>query len=256
MPHRDLRVTKGHSLFIDDVLIPVEHLINYHSILWDTQAGEVTIYHIELETHDVLIADGAPAESYRDDGNRWLFQNANSGWKHPPKEPCARVLTSGPVVDSVWRRLRDRVGSRPSQVLTRDPDLHLLVDGKRIDALDRSDARYVFQLGGRPRTVRIRSRAAAPQALGVSRDPRVLGVAIRRFVLAQAHGQRAIDAEAASFTDGYHAFEAADGIRWTIGDAGLPMELFAGVHGPCMLTLQLGGTTQYLHSDAAAVKAA
>jgi len=38
VPHRDLRVTKGHSLFIDGVLIPVEHLINYHSILWDTQA--------------------------------------------------------------------------------------------------------------------------------------------------------------------------------------------------------------------------
>jgi hypothetical protein len=75
-------------------------------------------------------------------------------------------------------------------------------------------------------------------------------------VLAQARGQRAIEAEAASLTDGYHAFEAADGIRWTTGDAALPMELFAGVHGPCMLTLQLGGTTQYLHSDVAAVKVA
>ncbi len=256
VPHRDLRVTKGHSLFIDGVLIPVEFLINHHSILWDAQAGEVTIYHIELQTHDVLIADGAPAESYRDDGNRWLFQNANSGWKHPPKEPCARVLTSGPVVDLVWRRLRDRAHTRPSQVLTREPDLHLLVDGKRIDPLDRSDARYVFQLGGRPRTVRICSRAAAPQALGVSRDPRVLGVAIRRFVLAQARRQRAIDAAESSLTDGYHAFESADGIRWTTGDAALPMALFAGVHGPCMLTLQLGGTTQYPHGAVAAVRAA
>jgi hypothetical protein len=136
------------------------------------------------------------------------------------------------------------VANGPSQVLTREPDLHLLVDGKRIDALNRSDARYVFQLGGRPRTDRICSRAAAPQALGVSRDPRVLGVAIRQFVLAQAR------------TDEYHAFEAADGIRWTTRDAALPMELFAGVHGPCMLTLQLGGTTQYLHSDVAAVKVA
>jgi Hint domain len=30
----------------------------------------VSIYHLELDTHDVLLANGAPAESYRDDGNR------------------------------------------------------------------------------------------------------------------------------------------------------------------------------------------
>ena len=78
VPHADLRVTKGHSFYLDGVLIPVEFLVNHRSILWDDRAQEVSIYHIELETHDVLLANGAPAESYRDDGNRWLFQNANS----------------------------------------------------------------------------------------------------------------------------------------------------------------------------------
>lgn len=75
-------------------------------------------------------------------------------------------------------------------------------------------------------------------------------------MLAQARRQRAIDVEAASLTAGYHAFEAVDGIRLTTGDAALAMELFAGVHGPCMLTLQLAGAMQYPHSDVAAVKAA
>ena len=54
--------------------------MNHRSIVWDDRAQEISIYHVELLTHDVLIADGAPAESYRDDGNRWLFHNANSGW--------------------------------------------------------------------------------------------------------------------------------------------------------------------------------
>jgi len=66
------------------VLIPVEFLVNHRSIFWDDNAQEVELYHIELETHDVLVANGAPAESYRDDGNRWLFRNANSGWGLPP----------------------------------------------------------------------------------------------------------------------------------------------------------------------------
>jgi ELWxxDGT repeat protein len=55
------------------------------SIVWDDHAQEVTLYHVELENHDVLIANNALAESYRDDGNRWLFQNANSGWDQPPR---------------------------------------------------------------------------------------------------------------------------------------------------------------------------
>ncbi len=91
VPSRDMRVTKGHSLFLDGVLIPAEYLVNHRSIIWDDRAREVTIYHIELETHDVLIADGAPAESYRDDGNRWQFRNANSDWGLPPQPACAPV---------------------------------------------------------------------------------------------------------------------------------------------------------------------
>jgi len=54
------------------VLIPVEFLVNHSSILWDGLAREVTIYHVELDAHDVLLANGAPAESYCDDGNRGL----------------------------------------------------------------------------------------------------------------------------------------------------------------------------------------
>ena len=80
-------MTKGHSLYFDGVLIPVEYLVNHKSILWDDNAQEVEIYHVELATHDVLFANGAPAESYRDDGNRWLFRNANDGWDQPAKSP-------------------------------------------------------------------------------------------------------------------------------------------------------------------------
>ena len=112
VPHHDLRVTKGHALWLDGALIPVEFLVNHRSILWDDRAQEVALYHVELDSHDVLLANGAPAESYRDDGNRWLFHNANSGWDLPPLPPCAPVLTGGAVVDAMWRRLLDRAGAR------------------------------------------------------------------------------------------------------------------------------------------------
>jgi hypothetical protein len=50
-------------------------------------------------------ANGAAPESFRNDGNRRVVQNAYSGWDLPRQTPCTPVLTSGPVVDAVWRRL-------------------------------------------------------------------------------------------------------------------------------------------------------
>ena len=251
VPHHDLHVTKGHSFYLDDVLIPVEFLVNHRSILWNDRAQEVTIYHVELETHDVLLANGAPAESYRDDGNRWMFRNGNSGWDQPAKAPCAPVLTGGPVVDVVWRRLLDRVGPRPHVPLTGDPDLHVLADGRRVDAATRAGDVLVFALPGTPAGARLVSHAAAPQELGLARDPRCLGVALRRIVVRQGARFRVIEADDTRLSDGFHAFEAADGLRWTAGNALLPAEVFHDFAGPTELVLHLAGTAQYVDTGVA-----
>ncbi|HLB98165.1 MAG TPA: Hint domain-containing protein, partial [Acetobacteraceae bacterium] len=245
VPHHDLRVTKGHSLYLDDVLIPVEYLVNHRSIIWDDRAQEVNLYHIELETHDVLVANGAPAESYRDDGNRWLFRNANSGWDLPPLPPCAPLLTGGPVVDALWRRLLDRAGPRPGLPLTDDPDLHLLVDGRRIDASPRPNGLRVFHLPRRPSEIRVASHAASPAELGLSRDPRPLGVAVRQVRLWQGARLRTLDASDPSLTEGFHAFEPDNSFRWTNGDATLPTTLFQDLQGACQVELRLGSAMRY-----------
>jgi hypothetical protein len=246
VPHHDLRVTKGHALWLDGVLIPVEFLVNHRSILWDDRAQEVALFHVELDCHDVLLANGVPAESYRDDGNRWLFSNANVGWGLPPKAPCAPVLTGGAVVDAVWRRLLDRAGPRPGVPMTDDADLHLLVDGARVDATWRRGAAWVFRLPEQRGCVRVRSRVGVPQELGLARDPRVLGMALRRVVLRQAARVAAVEAADPRLVLGWHGFEDEIGVRWTDGDAGLPAALFDGFSGPVELELQLGGATQYV----------
>jgi uncharacterized repeat protein (TIGR03803 family) len=245
VPYRDLHVTKGHSLYIDDVLIPVEFLVNHRSILWDDEAEEVTLYHIELASHDVLLANGAPAETYRDDGNRWLFHNASSGRGISPQPPCAPVLTGGAVVDTIWRQLLDRAGPRSTLSLTEDHDLHMRIDGVRVDAIERNNNMHVFRLVMRPRTARIRSRAAVPQELGFARDPRLLGVAVSQIVVANRRRQRKLAAADARLAEGFHTFEPDNGIRWTDGDAAVPGELFADMDGPYLLMLHLGGMTRY-----------
>ncbi len=252
VPFRDLYVTKGHSLLLDGVLIPVEFLINHRSIVWDDRGQEATLYHIELDSHDVLIANGAQAESYRDDGNRWLFHNANTGWNQPPKDTCAPVLTGGRIVDAVWKRLLDRSGPRRIGPLTDDPDLYLLVDGVRTEAMLRHNKRFVFPLSRRPERVVIMSRAGAPQALGLSRDPRPLGVALRSIALSCGPRIKVMTADDSALTEGFHAFEPELNLRWTNGAALVPASLFEDWDKPIRLELHLDRTTFYPDVDAAA----
>jgi hypothetical protein len=256
VPNRDLYVTKAHSLYIDDVLIPVEFLVNHRTILWDDRAQEVAIYHVELDSHDVLIANGAPAESYRDDGNRWLFQNANSGWHLPPQEPYAPVLTGGPVVDAAWRRLLDRAGPRDLPPLTDDPDLHLVIDGTRVDPEYRRGSLYGFRLPCSPRSVVVASRSGVPSQLGIARDPRSLGVALRQVAARQGAKFMLFDATDEGLTAGFHAYEADCHLRWTDGRAELPAAAFARFDKGAEVMMYLGGATQYPDDRASTARAA
>jgi hypothetical protein len=228
------------------VLIPVEFLVNHRSIQWDDHAHEVHLYHIELARHAVLLANGAPAESYRDDGNRWLFQNANSRWDNAEIPPYAPVLTGGAVVDAAWRRLLDRSGARPGLPMTDDPDLHLLVDGKRIDRRFHNTAMHIFRLPSRPGEIRLRSRSGVPQELGLARDHRLLGVALRRIILRNGARLQVIEAANPLLAEGFHGFETADDIRWTNGDAVLPTAFFDGFRNATELELHLGCATSYI----------
>jgi Hint domain len=64
VPHADLYVTAAHSLFIDGVLAPAETLINGTTITrYEPEGDELEFFHIKLESHDVIYAEGAPAET-------------------------------------------------------------------------------------------------------------------------------------------------------------------------------------------------
>ena len=65
VPHADLYVTGSHSLLIDGVLAPAETLINGATITrYEAhEHDELEYFHIKLETHDVIYAEGAPAET-------------------------------------------------------------------------------------------------------------------------------------------------------------------------------------------------
>jgi len=65
IPNADLYVTQAHALLIDGVLVPAGHLINGTTItLYDADGlDELEFFHIKLEAHDVIYAEGAPCET-------------------------------------------------------------------------------------------------------------------------------------------------------------------------------------------------
>jgi hypothetical protein len=248
VPRRDLRITKGHSLYLEGVLIPVENLINHRTILWDDEARSVVVYHIELATHEVLLANGAPAESYRDDGNRVQFQNVNPGWDVvPPMEPFAPIMTNGKLVEALWQRLALRAQPDMPIALTEDPDLHLRVDGMRVAPSVARHGIHAFEIMPGATDVRIASRSAIPSELGLNSDQRRLGVAVQRVVLRQEGLKLEIDAESATLGAGFQGYECGGGFRWTDGAGVLPQSVLAvfAAGQPVSVEVYVAHTTSY-----------
>lgn len=118
LPRRDLLLSPNHAVFVDDVLIPVRYLINGTTIRQEACAG-VDYFHVDLPRHAVLLAEGLPAESYLDTGDRASFENAGLPITlHPDfsarrwdAEGCAPLVVTGPILDAVRARLNERCGS-------------------------------------------------------------------------------------------------------------------------------------------------
>jgi hypothetical protein len=78
LPHSDLTVTADHGMIIDALVINASALVNGTTIDWVPMADlpdQVTYYHIETENHDVILANGAPAETFVDVAGRTAFDN-------------------------------------------------------------------------------------------------------------------------------------------------------------------------------------
>jgi hypothetical protein len=111
-PARDLRVSPDHAVFVEGVLIPIRYLLNGATVRQENVAA-VTYWHVELAEHSVLLAEGMPAESYLDTGNRGAFDNGGTVvTAHPDfsrriwaARGCAPLVMGGPVRDLVHRRL-------------------------------------------------------------------------------------------------------------------------------------------------------
>ncbi|MBT56489.1 MAG: hypothetical protein CMF72_24215 [Mameliella sp.] len=78
LPYSDLTVTADHGMILDGVVVNASALVNGDSINFVPLAdlpAQVTVYHVETEAHDVILANGAPSETFIDYRDRRAFDN-------------------------------------------------------------------------------------------------------------------------------------------------------------------------------------
>lgn len=76
LPERDLYVSPEHALMIDGVLVQAGALVNGITIARVTRPEPIfTYYHVELEDHSLILAEGVPAETFVDNVTRRRFDN-------------------------------------------------------------------------------------------------------------------------------------------------------------------------------------
>jgi hypothetical protein len=77
-PAGDLCVTSDHALLLDGVLVQAGALVNGTTVRRMTVADlgdSYTVFHVETENHDLILAEGVPAETFVDNVSRRRFDN-------------------------------------------------------------------------------------------------------------------------------------------------------------------------------------
>ena len=136
LPRRDLFVSPRHAFLLDGILIEAGLLMNGISIFRTSglSAGPIRYLHIELERHDILLAEGAATESFTDDDSRSMFQNAAEYFElYPdarakPARFCNPRVGHGYALEAIRQRIALRAQDTSFRARTCAIQAHLEID--------------------------------------------------------------------------------------------------------------------------------
>ena len=156
VPHADLFVSGGHALFIDDILIPASSLVNGTTIaFYDAdEFDELEYYHVKLETHDVIYAEGVACESLqtvKETASNFAEYRELYGEPKIDEAPCAPLIC--------YEGRRGKIMSRIRSAVSPWVDYRTQLDVIR----DRLEERAAGLLASQPATDRLPAALQTPE---------------------------------------------------------------------------------------------
>jgi hypothetical protein len=146
-PARDLQLSPAHAVFLEGRLVPAVGLLDGARVRRDP-ATVLSYYHIAVETHALVYAEGLPVESLWPGTDLPPF-DASRGTLPPPGPRCAPLLEQGPALAALRRRVLPLSGPLLGHVERILPDPGgTRVDGWALDATGRP-VRLQIRRGGR-----------------------------------------------------------------------------------------------------------
>ncbi len=117
VPHTDLDLTADHGLMLDGLLCNAGALVNGTTIhpIPKAELGErYVVYHIEVDDHQLIIANGVPAETFLDNATRRTFDNYCEYVERFGETEGMQMLAAPRVLSRqrLPARLRDRLDQR------------------------------------------------------------------------------------------------------------------------------------------------
>jgi hypothetical protein len=114
VPRADLCVTKEHALLIDSVLVTAGSLINGTTItIYDPrQLVELEFFHIKLERHNAIYAEGAPCETMinvEESAVNFAEYLRHYGPPTTQEAPCAPLLSCNGGRSEIRSRFRSAI---------------------------------------------------------------------------------------------------------------------------------------------------
>lgn len=121
-PRRALSLSPMHAILVDGMLVPAASLVNGATIRRADTASAVDYIHVELEDHDLVLAEGLAAETFLDDASRLMFDNADEYYEIYGGDPvsggfCAPRLEEGYHLEAIRRRLAKIEHAAPGALL-------------------------------------------------------------------------------------------------------------------------------------------
>lgn len=282
IPSSDLLITAEHCLFLEGRFVPARMIVNGRSIYFDTadhapsgtkrtHGSRYDIFHIETETHSIIVSNGVLTESYLDTGNRHGFlqngQNPNKNvidydfsakplsWQN---DAAAPLDTTQDFVAPLHHNLLERADalqfpiqhSYKAEAVSDDPAFQLITDKGTVLHEQRMTNGYkIFSIPAGTEHLVLTSRTGRPYDIHgpFVDDRRPLGLLVGEILYFHSGQSITVDAHLTNETlDGWFDLEQ-EAMRWTDGAAMLPLpsSTYENISGMGLLAIKVLASGPY-----------